>query len=912
MQNQDNLNYVLDNLSGDCIDKQILTNSFQEFKQKYDELLIQVFSNSTQHEKLPWLVSETKMEASKVPKNMKKDNILTSPVRDIIPTLIAHIFAVWTLNNSEQYNEDRGIEKDKAYLLMPHAAQVISIFRIFCIGYKKLDNYNNLVQIGTGEGKSVVMAVTASVFALIGLDVNCSCYSEYLSSRDRDAFASVFEALKIDDRIKYGTFNRLCENLLNEQCNVREIVIKMIVENKSSLTSIISKPPDRLKVLLIDEVDVFLSEKYYGGLYLPSVYLNDIYIKNLLDEIWKNKNATPLLLETVKAMPSYTECATKFSNWTFLIDEAIKDMINSLKNYQSSTYVVNNDRICYIEGESIVANLVRGYDTIWAYYHENEKNNITLESLKKNVGIIINCGTFSYAEMPHFFSFISGVSGTLETLTKKEKNILETVYKISKTTIMPSVFGKNNRIYNKSDNVILVNETDYFMTIRNKIDAMCNAKRAILVFFSCTDKLMEFYNSSQLASIRSRVQILTEKVAVSERDLLIKRCATEGKVTLLTKMFGRGTDFICTNQKIIANGGIHILQTFFTEEVSEEYQIMGRGARQGDEGSYSMILLDKDLEWILGPNWAVKLRNITRFNLYDTLNQARDKILESKFGGREIAIKKCKVEHEKSEKFMKSLISGDIEGIKIFLLGYNLGSSLPNCSSRTVLLMDGTGSMSACLTAAKDTVCTMFERTSIILRDQGIPENVFQMQFVIYRNYSSGPEKILQSSSWESDPKPLRAFMATIGPSGGQGNEAIEIGFWHAANEACSEKAISQVILIGDAPANTEEEVQSKREPKNWKKTPYENPTFWMNEINRLKACNVPVHAFYVDNNAESNFRNIAAETGGRCESLDIHSSSGAEFLTNLVTEEILRKAAGTKGEAAVQLYRRKFPSFTS
>ena len=154
--------------------------------------------------------------------------------------------------------------------------------------------------------------------------------------------------------------------------------------------------------------------------------------------------------------------------------------------------------------------------------------------------------------------------------------------------------------------------------------------------------------------------------------------------------------------------------------------------------------------------------------------------------------------------------------------------------------------------------------------------------------------------------------MAKIGPSGGQGNEAIEIGFWHAANEACSEKAISQVILIGDAPANTEEEVQSKREAKNWKNTPYENPTFWMNEINRLRACNVPVHAFYVNNNAKSNFRNIAAETGGRCESLDIHSSLGAEFLIKLVTEEILRKAAGTKGEAAVQLYRSKFPSFTS
>ena len=198
---------------------------------------------------------------------------------------------------------------------MPHAAQIISIFRIFGIGYNtKSNNYDNLIQVGTGEGKSVVMAVTASVFALIGFDVNCSCYSEYLSSRDRNAFASVFEALGIDNNIDYGTFNKLCENVLNEHCNVRETVLKMILENKSSLPRVVSKPAPRLKVLLIDEVDVFLSEKYYGGLYLPSVYLKDSLIKNLLDEIWKNKNVSPLVSNTVKAMPAYTECLNKYSN----------------------------------------------------------------------------------------------------------------------------------------------------------------------------------------------------------------------------------------------------------------------------------------------------------------------------------------------------------------------------------------------------------------------------------------------------------------------------------------------------------------------------------------------------------------------------------------------------------------------
>ena len=587
-------------------------------------------------------------------------------------------------------------------------------------------------------------------------------------------------------------------------------------------------------------------------------------------------------------------------------------MINSLKNFKPSTHIVQNDRIAYIEGESIVSNVVRGYDTIWAYYHENEKNNISSVSLEANVGISINCGTFSYAEMPHYFSFIAGVSGTLETLTEGDKNILKKVYKISKTTIMPSVFGKNNRNYDSTNHVIFENETDYFMKIRNEIDTICNAGRAILVFFNYEEKLTEFYNSPNLADLRSQVQVLTEKVAVTDRDHLIKRSATQGTVTLLTKMFGRGTDFICQNQQLLANGGLHILQTFFSEELSEEYQIMGRGARQGDKGSYSMVLLDKDLEWVLGSNWAEHLKNISRSKLYSVLDKARNKILESKFGGREIAINECRTEHEKSENFMKDIISGNIQGVKNFLLDNNQGP-IEVYSSRTVLLMDATGSMSACLSAAKDTVCTMFERAAIILKEQGIPENAFQMQFVVYRNYSSGPQLILQCSSWQSDPKQLRAFMATVGPSGGQGNEAIEIGLWHAKNEAYSESSISQVILIGDAPANTENEVSKKRNYCNWKNTPYEQPTFWRNEIVRLKACAtpIPVHTFYVDNYAESNFREISAETGGRCEALDIQSASGAELLTKFVTEEILRKTAGAKGDAAVQRYREKF-TFTN
>ena len=304
MQKQDDLDYFLKELKGDDLDNKFLKRVHDAFKNKYEELIVHIFSNANTEGKLGWLVSETKMRVNKMTKKFDPKKFLTQSLKDEIPELMSHIFAVWTLKNSQHYNASRGIDENKAYLLMPHVGQVISIFRMFGIGYsKKSDKYDNLIQIGTGEGKSVVMAVAASIFALIGYDVNCSCYSEYLSSRDKQAFASVFEALGIEDHIEYGTFNKLCEK-----------VLQMIFENKSYLSPIITKRGARSKVLLIDEVDVFLSEKYYGGLYLPSVYLNDSYIKNLLDEIWRNKNVSPLVLNTVKAMPAYTYCAMKFSN----------------------------------------------------------------------------------------------------------------------------------------------------------------------------------------------------------------------------------------------------------------------------------------------------------------------------------------------------------------------------------------------------------------------------------------------------------------------------------------------------------------------------------------------------------------------------------------------------------------------
>lgn len=44
------------------------------------------------------------------------------------------------------------------------------------------------MEILTGEGKSIILAVLAIVLAKVGYDVRCACYSKYLSQRDYDDF----------------------------------------------------------------------------------------------------------------------------------------------------------------------------------------------------------------------------------------------------------------------------------------------------------------------------------------------------------------------------------------------------------------------------------------------------------------------------------------------------------------------------------------------------------------------------------------------------------------------------------------------------------------------------------------------------------------------------------------------------
>jgi hypothetical protein len=433
---------------------------------------------------------------------------------------------------------------------------------------------------------------------------------------------------------------------------------------------------------------------------------------------------------------------------------------------------------------------------------------------------------------------------------------------------------------------------------------------------------------------------LTQK----EKVQVIRRATVAGQITLLTRAFGRGIDFMCRDSVVEANGGVHVLQTFLSEELSEEVQIMGRTARQGQQGSYSMVLPGKQMEKF-GITDEELARAHANSNLYELLNQKRNTYFNVQYSTNRASVSDAKRYHDASRAFVHGLLAGDLPSIKQFLIANNRGETLCSRSS-TLVVMGATGSMGHLMNNVKKTVKTMFERAAVVLDAKKIPAGVFKMQvrssstsrertlmclvpqFAVCRDYNSRQEELLQFSPWESRPENLRSFLETIqasgGPEGPLKTEAVETGLWHAANEAEEGRVTqvraapflkclkphcnAQVLLIGGMPGNTKQEVQVKRQKHGeeyWSTTPFKQATTLEAELIRLNRRNVPVQAFYVAQDAKEAFMHIATQTGGESEFLDVNSMHGAELLTSVVTRALLHNIGGND---LVQEYDMRFP----
>ena len=576
------LEEMLNLIKGTDLNKESLKKNYEEFKtlnrelidkniNKIDKLLTEFNDYIESLLKGGFFSSAPNQED--IVKIIKKNN----------PKILAYIFAIYTLMNSKFYSEQNENERKGEYLFQPHCAQILSILRIFGSDNEKSQFENNLVQIGTGEGKSVTLAVVSIIFARFDFDVNCACYSQILSARDYENFKPLFEKLKVVDKIYYGTFDQLCEKVINEDGFIRDNFVYKLMKNQNEVIS--SKGFGKKKILLIDEVDVFFSPEFYGRLYCPSAQINDKYISELIDYIWQNKK-NELKLKVVKEdkKECYLYCQNLFKDsYKSLVEVFVESLISDVQTYAAHSYEVVDNKIGYKSQDSINFKIYMGYKTLFAYLHELDIEKITdSEDLKKAKCMLLNCGNFSYAHLAQEnFPLIMGVTGTLETLNKIVKKELSTFYKISKQTLAPSVYGEKQLAeFDLKEDLKITKEDDYYNTITNEIKRRQTTQendllRPLIVVFENRTKLMNYYNHKTFEDFTKNSDYLTEIMNDDRKKQVIERATRRGHITLIERSFGRGTDFILSDEKIIQKGGYMSFKHFFPMMFQRKHKLRG-------------------------------------------------------------------------------------------------------------------------------------------------------------------------------------------------------------------------------------------------------------------------------------------------------------------------------------------------
>eukprot|EP00300_Choanocystis_sp_HF-7_P042751 c9453_g1_i2.p1 GENE.c9453_g1_i2~~c9453_g1_i2.p1 ORF type:complete len:802 (-),score=140.84 c9453_g1_i2:47-2452(-) len=742
-----------------------------------------------------------------------------------------------------------------------------------------------------------------------------NCYSHtalsnYLCQRDFKEFEHLFVAFGVRQNIRYCNFDDICEQFINSFVDVRKSTESWVKGQGSTSDANRLVKIGRPRYLLIDEIDVFVSEDFYGSSYDPVSLMEHPTISALMEYVWQHRGSKRhLKFSEIKKTNQFKECAAALNGCLKLVIHMVKRMCADVQTFQSHDYVISGNRIGYKSHGELTFSTISGFKTAFAYFQLREDKLLTQSALQEQMYFPIHCGSFSYAEIPRMYARVLGVTGTLDTLSAPENEILTNVYLVRKQSFIPSVYGESK--LDPVQKIKIVSDDEFHIALINEINERLimngrQVKRAVLVFFESLSELERFQDFEPYQKSEFDKAVITEKTDGNDRAGLISMAATSGHVTLLTRAFGRGVDFICYDDVLLANGGVHVIQTFVSDVVSEQVQIKGRTARQGNQGSYSMMLRARALAKYGITVEAARVMQ-TKDIADQEISKQRDEYFARQFPDSMKYVDGIRQAHDDSKQFLEYLRDNrEPDFLNAFLVSYNHCGSDAEADiavCRTVVLVDGTSSMSGFIAKSRRAIKDIFDRSQQILAENKADN--FELQFAIYRNYNAPPQNLLECSAWTTSHSELGAFMDRVSAGWGfGGEEAIEIGLWHV-NQACQRGlSISQVIVIGSAEPNSKENIAARRAQGRWEQTPFHTPTNFEAELAQITAAKIPVHTFFIHQGAEKAFREIAAATGGNCGFLDIDSPNGAEMLTGILAKEILRKSGGA---GLVQAYEEKF-----
>lgn len=442
-------------------------------------------------------------------------------------------------------------------------------------------------QIKTGEGKSLILALTSAYFGSLNQNVDLITSNGYLARRDGDRFSSFYSKIGLasgsfardgeqsggaNPRILYTTNADLIFHYLSCRLHGQEFF-----------------DGARHEVALVDEADnlcIDLGEQACRIAQPSPGLFAEPTMRRFME--FADIHAQSIYFELPEAVREFQRFAPETADiHPIYIGLYLRSALRSKSVTQGEDYIIRDDKVVIVD----VTNTGRIQEkTHWGQgLHE-------FVVLRNDLNLPEHQGVSAQMNHPHFirmYDRIHCISGTFgDTVDRHE---IQEVYNLQGFDVPPH--HRSSRI---DDGLSLEFEyKDFSKKVLARAAELSSQGRPVLIVASSINESQKFYEA--LLESNSEVQLLNDARNINadkqpdDEENIVARAGESGMITVATSVAGRGADVI-PNQAALEAGGLHSLLTFMPTNKRVEYQARGRAGRQGKPGtSEIMVCFETDL-----------------------------------------------------------------------------------------------------------------------------------------------------------------------------------------------------------------------------------------------------------------------------------------------------------------------------
>ncbi|MGL5767594.1 MAG: preprotein translocase subunit SecA [Sarcina sp.] len=444
-----------------------------------------------------------------------------------------------------------------------------------------------VVEMKTGEGKTLTELCPAYLNALTGKGVHIITVNDYLAQRDMEEMRPLFEFLNISVGLVIDGLGAKKSEYAKDVVYSTNTELGFDYLRDNTVLDINNKVQRKLNYVIIDEVDSVLIDEARTPLIISretgeatKLYeiINNI-IGNLSEDDYKKEEKENQIylteegvakVEKILAIDNLSD--VKYTQINHIISQSLRA---NYMMFRDKDYIVHEGEIVLIDmNTGRIAEGRRYSDGLHQCLEAKEKIRVNPENE--------TIATITYQNFFRLYDKMSGMSGTVKT----EEEEFREIYNLD-VVVIPT--NKPIRRIDKPDKVYLTEEYKLEAIIED-IKTTRETGQPILVGTLSIDKSEELSALLNKHAIKHR--LLNAKTKQAEAEI-ISKAGEKGAITIATNIAGRGTD-IKVSDEINELGGLKVIGTERSESRRIDNQLIGRSGRQGNNGVSQFYLSCED------------------------------------------------------------------------------------------------------------------------------------------------------------------------------------------------------------------------------------------------------------------------------------------------------------------------------